>query len=162
MTTDWHLIGFQTAQSVFVVSCTVVLGYFLNRRSAQRIERLKVDLTGQQVIRNEKKDVYFRVLGILGRMRDAVDEVRLSVDSGSVEPAFRQLGSLRGELHQIAPCAVMMLKDKAASAIEAYRRVAEPALKLNPHCRERWDQEAEAIVGALKVLIAAGQQDLGL
>jgi hypothetical protein len=162
LVTDWDLVWFQAAQSVLVLVCTAGLGYFLNRSSARRMERLKADLATQQVVRNEKKDIYFQVLGILGRMGYEVGAIRSSLDSGSVGPPLTNLDTLRGELYQVAPCAIMMLKDKAALALDAYRRKGEPALKLNLGRRERWDQEEEAIADALKVLISAGQQDLGL
>jgi hypothetical protein len=115
----------------------------------------------RQTIRNEKKEAYCQVLGILGQMRHAVDTLRAAPAAPSAGAASSKLDDLRQELYRIAPSAIMVLSVPAITAFDAYRRVAEPALQLDPATTERWEREGEAIGNTLTALIAAGRAELG-
>jgi hypothetical protein len=124
--------------------------------------RLTQRLSGRQIVRNEKKEAYCQILGILGQMRLAVDDImRVGPTSQAATAASSKLGDLRQELYRTAPCAVMVLNASATRAYEAFRRVAEPALQLSPATLERWKREGEAIENATKELVAAGRAELG-
>lgn len=141
-----------------MVLCTVVLGNWF----ARRIERLKSELVNQQTARNDKRDAYSQVLAVLGQMRHAVDTISISGPaSKEAEEAYKRLDDLRKELYRIAPLAIMVLKVPAATALEAYRRIAEPALQLDSASPDRWTREGKAIEDAMKELIVVGGNDLG-
>jgi hypothetical protein len=129
---------------------------------AKQIEaKISNEMWQRQTVRNERKEAYCQVLGILGQMRLAVDTLRVGTTSAAAVAASRKLDDLRQELYRAAPCAFMVLNVSANSAYEAYRRIAEPALQLDPAAPERWKREGEAIENAVKELIAAGRADLG-
>jgi hypothetical protein len=162
MQTDWQAIKFQAlwqaGQALVMVLCTVVLGNWFSRK----VERLKAELLSQQTVRNEKRDAYSQVLAVLGQMRHAVDAICVAgPTSKDAEKAYNRLDDLRKELYRIAPLAIMVLKVPVATAFEAYRRIAEPALLLDSAAPERWTREGKAIEDAIKTLIAVGGNDLG-
>jgi type IV secretory pathway VirB4 component len=130
--------------------------------TAKQIEAtISNEMWQRQTIRNEKKAAYCQVLEILGQMRHAVDTLRVGPTSQGAGAASNKLDDLRQELYRIAPCAIMVLNVPANTAFDTYRRIAEPALKLDPATTERWEREGEAIGNTLTALIAAGRSDLG-
>jgi hypothetical protein len=162
MQTDWQALKFQAlwqaGQALVMVLCTVVLANWFSRR----IEGLKAELLNKQTVRNDKRDAYSQVLAVLGQMRHAVDTISISGPaSKEAEEAYKRLDDLRKELCRIAPLAVMVLKLPAATALEAYRRISEPALQLDSASPERWTREGKALEDAMKELIVVGGNDLG-
>jgi hypothetical protein len=160
MSTDWAALRFQVwaqaAQALVVVLCSAFLAYWFNRK----IERIKAELVSRQTLRDERKEEYFRVLGILAAMRYSVDMIALEPGSKNAKTAFEELANLRKDLYRAAPIAFTILKAPAGRAFEVYRRTAEPALRLDPAMSERWEREANAIGDAIKELVTAAQVDL--
>ncbi len=132
MQTDWLLVNFQSVwsltQLLIGILCTVGLGWFVNHK----MERLKTALLLQQAVRNEKKEAYCQALKVLGEMRYAVGIAQVDPSSVTAGSAYSRLEDLRQELYRIAPCVIMVLNGPTAAAFEAYRRIAEPALQLDP------------------------------
>lgn len=114
--------------------------------TAKQIEaKISNEMWQRQTVRNEKKEAYYQVLGVLGQMRHAVDILRLGPASQAAVAASGKLDDLRQELYRTFPYAVMVLDLAAISAYEAYRQIAEPASQLGPAAPERWQREGEAI-----------------
>jgi hypothetical protein len=160
-TTDWVLVRFQAGLAlltgVVTVLCTVALAFIFNRR----IERLKAEFETHQAIRGERKEIFYEVLGVLGRMRYAIDEFSRSLGSPALQQHAAKMDELRAELYRLAPTAFMVLGSVGSSAFEAYRKIAQPLLSQDASDPERWKKEGTAIENALKELISAGQRDLG-
>jgi hypothetical protein len=124
--------------------------------------RISDEVWQRQTTRNDKKEVYRQALGLLGQMRYAVAMVdQPPHDLPTCARNFRKLDDLRQELYQLAPYAFLVLNGPAKVAFEAYQKIAEPALQLDPATPERWKREGEAIQNAVNRLIAAGREDLG-
>jgi hypothetical protein len=148
-------------ETSLVTLAAVVLGGALSIVTAGLTQRFSHDMWQRQTVRNEKKEPYFQILGILGRMRLSLDDVvRGGPTSQAAIAASNRLDDLREELYRAAPCAVMVLGVSASKAYEAFRRVAEPALQLNALTVERWMREREAVEDATNALIAASRAEL--
>jgi hypothetical protein len=108
-TTDWVLVRFQAGLAlltgVVTVLCTVALAFIFNRR----IERLKAEFETHQAIRGERKEIFYEVLGVLGRMRYAIDEFSRSLGSPALQQHAAKMDELRAELYRLAPTAFMVL-----------------------------------------------------
>ncbi|MEO8098240.1 MAG: hypothetical protein ABI811_11110 [Acidobacteriota bacterium] len=146
----WFQLGLMAVQ--MLTTCGLV--FWMNRR----IERLKSEILLTATVRVEKREVYFQLLGVLGAMRDAADSFRVGPDK---EAAGSQLDKSRTELFRMAPSAALVLGSTVGSAFEAYRRIAQPALAIDPLGQERWKLECDAIGAAIEELIRHGRQDLG-
>lgn len=161
MPTDWNLIYFQAAQAVVTAAGLAVLGCFLN----WRIERLKVHLARQQILRAERKEIYFEVLEVLSDMRTAVDRVHISLNLGNhgdTKAALEQLDELRAKVRRLGPSLFVVLGERAKRAFEKYQVIADKALRLDPNQTERWHTEASALDIAVAELVGAARRDLEL
>jgi hypothetical protein len=151
MGTPWWFAPLMTCVGVVIGGVVSTINVWLTQRLSRR-----------QTVRNEKKEAYCQILGILGQMRLAVDDImRVGPTSDAAVAASDRLRDLRQELYRTAPCAVMILNVSATRAYEAFRWVAEPALQLSPATIERWKREGEAIENATNELVAAGRAELG-